>query len=118
VSDAPAPAQAPPAIDVREVPGGVTLRVRVKPRSSKDAIEGVREGALVVRLTAPPVEGAANEALARVLARALSLPPSAVTLERGSKGRDKLVRIVGASRTHVAALAAGGAAAKPHARAS
>jgi uncharacterized protein (TIGR00251 family) len=110
MSDRPAPASAEPALDVREVPGGVTLRVRVKPRASRDAIEGARDGALVVRLTAPPVDGAANDALARILARALSLPPSAVGLERGATGRDKIVRIAGATRALVAALATAPAA--------
>ena len=108
----PEPGEPDPALDVREAPGGVTLRVRVTPRSSRDAIEGARDGALVVRLTAPPVDGAANEALARVLARALSLPPSAVALERGATGRDKIVRIAGASRALVAALATAPAATK------
>ncbi len=84
--------------------GGVTLRVRVKPRASRDAIEGVRDGALVVRLTAPPVEGAANAALARVLGKALSLPPSAIELARGAQGRDKLVEIRGATPAQVASL--------------
>jgi uncharacterized protein len=55
----------------------VTLRVRVQPRASRDALAGEREGALVVRLTAPPVEGAANEALARFLGRTLGVAPSA-----------------------------------------
>ena len=48
------------ALDLRDTGDGVTLRVRVKPRASRDAIGGEREGALVVRLSAPPVEGAAN----------------------------------------------------------
>jgi uncharacterized protein (TIGR00251 family) len=102
-----------PALDVREAPGGITLRVRVKPRASHDAIEGVREGALVVRLTAPPVEGAANAALARVLAKALGLPPSAIALARGAKGRDKLVEIAGATTAQVASLVTPKAAKKP-----
>ena len=67
----------------------------VKPRSSKDAIEGEREGALVVRLTAPPVEGEANVALARVLGRALDVPPSAIRLLSGATGRRKRVFVSG-----------------------
>ena len=51
-------------LDLRDTPQGVTLRVRVQPRSSRNALAGEREGALVVRLTAPPVEGRANQALA------------------------------------------------------
>jgi uncharacterized protein (TIGR00251 family) len=77
------------------VGGAVTLPVRVQPRASRDGLAGIRNGALVVRLTAPPVEGAANTALLRFLARALDLPAGAVTLVRGERGRDKLVRVSG-----------------------
>ncbi|MCM2255146.1 MAG: DUF167 domain-containing protein [Vicinamibacteria bacterium] len=80
---------------MREAGGGVTLRVRVQPRASKEGLAGLREGALVVRLSAPPVEGAANEALSRLLGRALGVPPSRVQLLRGERGRDKLVRVDG-----------------------
>jgi uncharacterized protein len=69
--------------------------VYVKPRSSRDAIEGEREGALVVRLTAPPVEGEANAALARVLGQALEVPASAVRLLSGATGRRKRVFVAG-----------------------
>jgi hypothetical protein len=85
------------ALDVRDTPGGLTLRVRVQPRASRDGIGGEREGALVVRLTAPPVEGRANEALARLLGRALGVPPSAVRVVRGATGRDKRVAVAGVS---------------------
>ena len=74
------------ALDVRDTPEGLTLRVRVQPRASRDALGGEREGALVVRLTAPPVEGKANEALARFLGRALGVPPSAVRVVQGASG--------------------------------
>jgi uncharacterized protein YggU (UPF0235/DUF167 family) len=56
---------------------------------------GVRDGALVVKLSAPPVEGKANAALTRLLARLLGVPPSSVTIVRGASGRDKLVRVSG-----------------------
>ena len=85
------------ALDVRDTPGVLTLRVRVQPRASRDGIGGEREGALVVRLTAPPVEGRANEALARLLGRALGVPPSAVRVVRGATGRDKRVAVAGVS---------------------
>jgi len=85
----------------------VTLKVRVQPRASQDALGGVRAGALVVRLSAPPVDGRANEALARFLGRVLDVPPSAITLLRGATGRDKVVRIAGTDaatvRTRLAA---------------
>lgn len=95
------------ALDVRDGDGGVTLRVRVQPRASKEALGGEREGALVVKLTAPPVEGKANEALARFLGRLLGVPPSAVRVVQGATGRDKRVAVTGV--TAAAALARLGA---------
>lgn len=75
--------------------------MHVKPRASRDAIEGEREGALVVRLTAPPVEGEANEALARVLGRALGVAPSAVRILSGATGRRKRVHVGGLDQAEV-----------------
>jgi hypothetical protein len=83
------------ALDLRETGQGVTLRVRVQPRASKDALGGEREGALVVRLCAPPVEGAANAALARFLGRQLGIAASAVQILKGLTGRQKLVAVAG-----------------------
>jgi uncharacterized protein (TIGR00251 family) len=72
------------------------LRVRVQPRASRSEIVGWRaDGALSVRVAAPPVEGRANAAVAALLAGALDLRPSAITVERGARGRDKLVRVKG-----------------------
>jgi uncharacterized protein (TIGR00251 family) len=82
-------------IELREAEGGTVLRVRVQPRASRDGMAGEREGALLVRLTAPPVEGRANEALARLVARALDVPATAVTIVRGSRGRDKILHVAG-----------------------
>jgi hypothetical protein len=82
---------------IEERADGVVIAVRVKPRASRDAIEGEREAALVVRLTAPPVEGEANAALLRVLGRALEVAPSEVRLLRGATGRHKRVHVAGVS---------------------
>jgi hypothetical protein len=71
------------------------IAVRVQPRSSKDEIAGEREGALIVRVTAPPVEGRANDAVRKLLAKRLGIAPSRVTVVRGASGRDKLVEIDG-----------------------
>ncbi len=71
------------------------LAVRVQPRATRDAIVGWQEGTLRVRVTAPPVEGEANDAVARLLARALRVAPSTIAVIRGARGRDKLVRIDG-----------------------
>jgi len=83
-------------IEIRDVAGGATLRVRVSPRASRDELAGERDGALVVRLTAPPVEGQANAALVRFLARHLGIAASAVSVARGAKTRDKVLLVAGA----------------------
>jgi uncharacterized protein (TIGR00251 family) len=71
------------------------LRVRITPRARRDSLAGEREGALLVRLTAPPVEGAANAALVKLIGKAVGLPPSAVRIMRGTTGRNKIVLLVG-----------------------
>ena len=83
------------AVDWRDTENGLTLRVRVQPRASKDALAGERDGALVVRLKAPPVDGAANQALTRFLGEALDVAPSAVRIVSGAGGRNKLVAVAG-----------------------
>ena len=72
-----------------------TLRLRVQPRASREAILGWREDVLRVAVTAPPVEGEANHAVTRLLARALGVVPSAVRVVQGARSRDKLVRVEG-----------------------
>jgi uncharacterized protein (TIGR00251 family) len=98
-------------LDLRETPEGISLRVRVQPRSSRDAVGGAREGALLVRLTAPPVEGAANAALTRLLGQVLGVPPSAVRIVGGATGRAKRVAVAGidlaTARERLGALEAG-----------
>ena len=76
-------------------PTGVTIPVRAVPRASRNAVEGVIEGALRVRLTAPPVEGAANKALVAFLAHTLSVPARDLTITGGEWGRRKLVHVRG-----------------------
>jgi uncharacterized protein (TIGR00251 family) len=77
--------------------GGAVARiaVRVQPRSRRDEIAGERDGALLVRVTAPPVEGKANDAVRKLLAKRLRLAPSRVSVVRGASARDKLVEIEG-----------------------
>jgi uncharacterized protein len=76
---------------------GARIPVRVQPRAARDEIAGERAGALLVRLTAPPVEGRANEALCRLLAKRLGVGRTRVTVVHGAGSRDKLVNVEGLS---------------------
>jgi uncharacterized protein (TIGR00251 family) len=76
-------------------PAGVVLAVRVIPRAKKTALGGVRDNALVVRLVAPPVDGAANEALIQFLSTALRIPRRAIHILSGERGRLKRIAIDG-----------------------
>src|SRR5262249_54356215 len=74
--------------------GAVRIAVRVVPRADRNALDGMTEsGALRIRLTAPPVEGAANTALIAFLAETLGVPKRDVAIVRGERGREKLLRI-------------------------
>ncbi len=77
-------------------PGAVRFEVRLTPRGGRDAIDGVAEdGALRVRVAAPPVDGAANRALIRLLADEIGVAPSAVTIESGEGSRRKRIAVIG-----------------------
>jgi uncharacterized protein len=91
-------------IEITERDGVVRLAVRVTPRASRNAIEGEYQGALIVRLAAPPVDGEANDALRRLLAERLNVPASAVRIVAGEKSRRKRLAIAGVTRAQVAAL--------------
>ena len=78
------------------------LTVRVIPRSSRNAIAW-EQGVLKARLTAPPVDGAANDALIALLAERLGLPKRAISIARGATGRLKIVEIAGMTEAEVAA---------------
>jgi uncharacterized protein len=71
------------------------LAVRIQPRASKNEIVRREGGGIKIRLTAPPVDGAANEALVRFLADALGIPRSQVEIVSGHTARDKVVRVSG-----------------------
>ncbi len=80
---------------------GVTLAVRVIPRSSRNQIVGVENDALKIRLTAPPVGGAANAALIEFIADWLRVRKSAVSIVGGDKSRNKTVRVSGVTAEQV-----------------
>jgi uncharacterized protein (TIGR00251 family) len=81
----------------------VFLSIRVIPRAAKSAITGKRGDALLVRLAAPPVDGAANAALVEFVARAFGRPKRDVTIVSGHKSRDKRVSIDGLSEADLSA---------------
>jgi uncharacterized protein len=91
-------------MDISDVADGVAFVVRVTPRASRNAIEGEHQGALKVRVTAPPVDDRANEAVRRLLADRLKVPVSAVKILGGEKSRNKRVQIAGTSRQQVLEL--------------
>ncbi|PYN32724.1 MAG: DUF167 domain-containing protein [Candidatus Rokuibacteriota bacterium] len=71
------------------------MSLRVQPRASRDEIVGWQDTTLRLRVTAAPVGGAANTAVARLLARALGVPPSSISVVRGLQGRTKIVEVIG-----------------------
>jgi len=73
------------------------LAIRVQPRAKRTEVAGERAGAVVIRVSAPPVDGKANEAVCRLIADRLGVPKSAVRIVRGESARDKVVRIDGLS---------------------
>jgi uncharacterized protein len=80
---------------LQPTPDGIILSVRVTPRASKSGVAGTRGDALLVRLHAPPVEGAANAELIRVIAATFDVPPRAVSIIAGEHSRQKRVRVSG-----------------------
>ena len=84
----------------------VVIDVRVIPRARKSALAGQRQGAYLVRLAAPPVDGAANAELIAVLAEALGLPRRAVRIVGGERGRVKRVAIEGMTLDQIRATIA------------
>jgi uncharacterized protein (TIGR00251 family) len=83
----------------------VRFAVRVQPRASRSEVAGIHGDALKVRLAAPPVDGAANEALVRLLAELLGVPRRAVRIEGGQASRSKLVEVDGVDADAIRRLA-------------
>lgn len=80
------------------------LKVRVQPGSSRNELAGKRDGAVIVRVTAPPAEGKANSAACKLLADKAGIPPSRVEVVRGALRRDKVIRLIGLDPGDAAAL--------------
>jgi len=86
---------------IREHDDGVTLQLQVQPRASRPRFGPLCGAAIKVAVTAPPVEGAANQAVVAVVAEALGVSAREVALLTGSRGRRKLVRVAGPTRQAV-----------------
>ena len=85
--------------------GRITLTLHIQPGAKKTEFAGLHGDALKIRLAAPPVDGKANEALIKFMAERLGLAKSAVTLKSGQTSRRKVLELVGANATGVAAFA-------------
>lgn len=88
-------------IPIRDTASGATFSIKVHPRAKKDAITGTISDALKVALTAPPVEGKANEACIRFFAEFLRVPRSSVTIAAGESSRNKVIRVNGLTAAQV-----------------
>jgi uncharacterized protein len=89
------------AVSSLQLPPAVVIDIRVIPRARRTSLDGMRAGSYLIRLAAPPVEGAANDALIGFLAQTLGLPRRNVTLVAGDKSRNKRVQIVGLEMTAI-----------------
>jgi uncharacterized protein (TIGR00251 family) len=94
-------------VGYREEGGSLVFAVRVVPRASRTAVAGEHDGALKVRVAAPPVEGAANAELVRFLAKRLGVAAGAVEVVGGRASKTKVVRASGARAEDLLRLAAG-----------
>jgi uncharacterized protein (TIGR00251 family) len=88
-------------IPIRDTPSGATFNIKVHPRAKQDAITGEIADAFKVALTAPPVDGKANDACIRFFAELLRVPRSSVTIAAGETSRNKVIRISGLSAAQV-----------------
>lgn len=93
------------AIEILRSGDVVSFSVRVQPRASRNEIGGEWLGALKVRLTAPPIDDRANEALVRLFAERLNVPLAAVNIATGVRGRSKRIEIRGVTPEQIVALA-------------
>ena len=84
-------------LNIQETASGLTLAIKVQPRAKRNAILGELGGALKLALTAPPVDGRANDACLEFLSEILDLDRSSITLVSGQRSRNKVVRVKGLS---------------------
>jgi uncharacterized protein len=90
-------------ISIRDTPDGATFQVKVQPRAKKSAIVGEVGEALKLALTAPAIEGRANQACIAFLAELLNVPRSSVTIAAGQSSRNKVIRVAGMTAKQIEA---------------
>jgi len=88
-------------VEIKDNPGGVTFAVRVLPRSSRNEVVGESEGVLRIKLTSPPVDGAANKTLVQFLSDKLDVSKSRITIVTGQTGRSKVIAVSGVSKAEM-----------------
>jgi uncharacterized protein (TIGR00251 family) len=88
-------------IGIRDTPAGATFAVKVHPRARKNAITGATGDALKLAITAPPVEGKANQACIEFLAEFLNVPRASVTIVAGQSSRNKVIRVAGRTAAQI-----------------
>jgi uncharacterized protein (TIGR00251 family) len=87
------------SLDIKKVKNGIRFSVVLQPRASRNEITGLHDGALKIRLTSPPVEGAANRSCMKVLAKTLGTNVSSVQIVSGLTNRNKVVEVLGMDET-------------------
>jgi uncharacterized protein (TIGR00251 family) len=88
-------------VSIQNSPSGRTFAVKVHPRAKRNAITGVVGGAVKLALTAPPVDGKANQACIEFFAKLLNLSRSSVTIAAGATSRNKVIRVAGLSAAEI-----------------
>jgi uncharacterized protein YggU (UPF0235/DUF167 family) len=91
------------SLSLMPTPTGVRFGVRVMPRAPRTVVDGLRGGRLLVRVSAPPLDGAANSAALTALASALDVPLASLRIVAGTRGRNKMVEVAGRTPADVRA---------------
>jgi len=89
---------------VTETPEGIVFTVHVQPRASRSEICGPKDGELKLRLTSPPVEDAANKQCVELIAKALGIAKSRVSIRAGAKSRHKVIKVEGVDQASLLSL--------------
>ncbi len=91
-------------LDIKELPDGISVKVRIQPRASRNTVAGITDDSLKLCLTAPPVDGEANEACINFLAQLCGVAKKQVGIISGHKNRNKIVKIAGIDKKKLLAV--------------